>query len=257
MFPSHDRLASNGVTIFSTDLILDTTGAGTAGIQAKGSSGQETWNITSDGTFNTPNTTPLKFNTGNGTSEIVAYNGSNAALNLSVNTSAVGTGTSTPMLSLDRTGATFNSAFSNNFKDITLNNMSVDWFHSSGSHYVFLDTTENGSSQNLSIYSRGIQGRPTSDLLFYLSASTNDKTALVYTNSMTFEAEFSNLYFSSGSLDQLLSWSSAVKFTIGTGNSAAHTTYLELQNNIVNVGNSSTRCDTKTFGFVTLNTPGS
>lgn len=95
------RLASNGVTIFSTDLILDTTGAGTAGIQAKGSSGQDVWSLSSDGQFNTPNLVPLKFNTNNGLSEIVAYNGSNAGLNLSVNTSSVGTGTATPMLSLE------------------------------------------------------------------------------------------------------------------------------------------------------------
>ena len=105
------RLSSDGVTIFSTDLILDTTGAGTAGIQAKGSSGQDVWNITSDGQFNTPNLVPLKFNTGNGTSEIVAYNGSNAGLSLSVNTSAVGTGTNTPLLTLNLTDRDWETRF--------------------------------------------------------------------------------------------------------------------------------------------------
>ena len=250
------RLASTGVTIFSTDLILDTTGAGTAGIQAKGSSGQDVWSLSSDGQFNTPNTTPLKFNTNNGLSEIVAYNGSNAGLNLSVNTSSIGTGTNTPMLSLDRTGATFNSALSNNFKDITLNNMSVEWFQSTGAHYVFLDTTANSSSQNLSIYSKNIQGASGSTLLFELSHTASAKEVLVYTNSMTFEAEFDNLFFSSGEKPQYITWSSSQPFIIGTGGTGDfNTNYLKLQNTTVNVGTSTQRIDTQTHGFVTLNTP--
>ena len=249
------RLASTGVTIFSTDLILDTTGAGTAGIkpravQARCLESVFRWSVQH------PEPTPLKFNTNNGLSEIVAYNGSNAGLNLSVNTSSIGTGTNTPMLSLDRTGATFNSALSNNFQDITLNNMSVEWFQSTGAHYVFLDTTANSSSQNLSIYSKNIQGASGSTLLFELSHTASAKEVLVYTNSMTFEAEFDNLFFSSGEKPQYITWSSSQPFIIGTGGTGDfNTNYLKLQNTTVNVGTSTQRIDTQTHGFVTLNTP--
>jgi hypothetical protein len=249
------RLASNGVTVFSTDLILDTTGAGTSSLKAKGSSGQDVWSLSSDGQFNTPNTIPLKFNTGNSTSQIVAYNGSNAGLDFAVNTSSAGAGNATSLLTLDRTGAIFNPGFSNNFSSLTLNDMSVDWFHGAGSHYLFLDTTANASSQNLSIYSKNIQGTTGSTILVELSHSQSSKEFLVYTNSMTFESEFNNLFFSSGSLPQFITFSPSSSLTLGTGSPSNNTPYLKLENTEVSVGNATHRVDTNTFGFVTLNTP--
>ena len=140
--------------------------------------------------------------------------------------------------------------------DLTLNNTSIKWFQSTGAHYVFLDTTANSSSQNLSIYSKNIQGASGSTLLFELTHSTSSKQALVYTNSMTFEAEFDNLFFSSGEKPQYITWSSSQPFIIGTGGTGDfNTNYLKLQNTTVNVGTDTQRIDTKTHGFVTLNTP--
>ena len=192
------RLASDGVTIFSTDLILDTTGAGTAGIQAKGSSGQDVWSLSSDGQFNTPNTIPLKFNTGNSTSQIVAYNGSNAGLDFAVNTSSAGAGNATSLLTLDRTGATFNASNTNNFTTFQLNGPGIHWYQGAGSHNLYLETTPNASSQSLTILSKDIQNQAATDTLFVMSSTMTARHADFYTDYVAFDSPCRGITFSNG-----------------------------------------------------------
>ncbi len=252
------RLASNGVTIFSTDLILDTTGAGTSSLKAKGSSGQDVWSLSSDGQFNTPNTIPLKFNTGNSTSQIVAYNGSNAGLDFAVNTSSAGAGNATSLLTLDRTGAVFNSSKSNNFLEFTLNGPGIHWYQGAGTHNLYLETTPNASSQSLTILSKDIQNQAASDTLFTLSATMTGRHANFYTDYVVFASPCRGIDFSNGNATNAIAFTGLSEFKIGAGaisNFDNIVTYLKFKNEIVEVGTDSQRIDTKTHGFVTLETP--